>query len=365
MQSSHTESTSPGLANLMTDLQSRFLAPSGISLDLDKQLRQARYSLKHKKQYLETQTLFEPINRLRFLPLDNHHSTTSLTLQQADLQRQASFALDRVLSTLETSRLPLSSQDQSRNKENPSTRNSRDRAHAEALYDNGDVTVMSLLAKRDALDDKEELDRPVGQKHRDIHSFALDYLQPHLSDLASFGPTMTAAISNSIEKQRQEIISFVQNTSSSRLSSTAATVTSLDHVISQTRAQCLELDKLKDLSEGYDLEIRSSAKELFDTLHRSVIVLWEVVTEFMIKYQFEQEQKVFKDYFAQMVQSVILKLSVLKATLQESVYDSERVAQLTQVRYQSAGKEFNMIVDAYADVMQQIEIVQDDIRRMV
>ena len=33
-------------------------------------------------------------------------------------------------------------------------------------------------------------------------------------------------------------------------------------------------------------------------------------------------------------------------------------------QYRSAGPEFNMIVDAYADLMQRIDIVEDDLRRL-
>ncbi|KAF9324821.1 hypothetical protein BGZ91_002734 [Linnemannia elongata] len=102
----------PGLATLITDLNTRFLTPTGTSLHLDQDLHQARYALKHKKSYLETKTLFDPVERLRFLPLDNYNNltgTSSNNAAAADLQRDISAHLDRLLSILETRRLVVPS----------------------------------------------------------------------------------------------------------------------------------------------------------------------------------------------------------------------------------------------------------------
>ncbi|KAF9137158.1 hypothetical protein BGX30_010506 [Mortierella sp. GBA39] len=103
----------PGLATLLTDLNTRFLTPTGASLHLDQDLHQARYALKHKKSYLETKTLFDPIERLRFLPLDHYTNFTGSSSNNAaaaaDFQRDISTHLDRLLSILETRRLTIPS----------------------------------------------------------------------------------------------------------------------------------------------------------------------------------------------------------------------------------------------------------------
>ncbi|KAG0317574.1 hypothetical protein BGZ97_005189, partial [Linnemannia gamsii] len=104
MQDQDILDRNPGLATLITDLNTRFLTPTGTSLHLDQDLHQARYALKHKKSYLETKTLFEPIDRLRFLPLDNYNNlpVDDTSAAAADLQRDIQKLFNTLYQTVTT-----------------------------------------------------------------------------------------------------------------------------------------------------------------------------------------------------------------------------------------------------------------------
>ncbi|KAI8353590.1 HAUS augmin-like complex subunit 4-domain-containing protein [Mortierella sp. GBAus27b] len=157
-------------------------------------------------------------------------------------------------------------------------------------------------------------------------------------------------------------------------------------VISHTKEDVSLLDRIKEKVMLQELTIHNQVLELFDTLHQTILVLWEILTEFMVRYQLERDQT-FKEYFAQVIDSLVLKLEVLKGSLQQEVYDKDTNRRLSQVRdtlermqqnleaqtkhnvallqqYKGAGQEFNMIVDAYTKIMYRIEVVQDDVQRL-
>ncbi|KAG0375918.1 hypothetical protein BGX24_008506 [Mortierella sp. AD032] len=291
MQDQNLLNRHPGLANLVTDLNTRFLTPTGTSLHLDQELHQARYALKHKKSYLESKTLFEPIDRLRFLPLDNYNNLSStdpnnvVGLNQAaaaaDLQRDISTHLDRLLSILETRRLIIPSTD----------------------------TPTQSIGRSSRSSDNNNGRSSIGGSGAETGSVALAPPPSIIEILASRNKT-------------------------------------------QSHDAHVDLDEFVD-----------KALTLFETLNQSVVMLWEIVVQFKIRYQLEQDHT-FREYFSQLVENLRLKLEILKVMVQEHVYNHDTVTKLAIIRYKTAGPEFNTIVQTYTDIMHRIDIVQDDIRRL-
>ncbi|KAI8604473.1 HAUS augmin-like complex subunit 4-domain-containing protein [Dissophora ornata] len=410
----HNLEQHPDLSELINDLNTRFLAPTGLSLEYDRELHQARYNLKHKKGYLETKTLFEPVDQLRFLPLDNHRqggADTALSNQAAGLQRRIAAHIDRIISILEVRRLVITTDtnkdhhDSGADKKNqgngPYPFRGKSQDYGDATTTTKTTSLMEVLANwgdksmEDNIQDQDLIQEQDEELGLDI--FTLEQLRPHVDALDEFSQPMTEAIQQSIQQKVQDVIALYNSGASGNNASIPATndqrppqpalpARSMSDVISVVKKQLLFLDGIKEVAVVQEIAIQHRSKELFETLQQSIVVLWEILTEFMIRYQLEQDLT-FKEYFSQMVDSVVLKLEILRVSMQESVYDKDIVAQLTQVRdaldqkkqalelqinhnaallhqYQSAGNEFNIIVDAYSDIMRRIEVVQDDIRRL-
>ncbi|KAF9939789.1 hypothetical protein BGZ67_008897 [Mortierella alpina] len=358
----------PRLDRLITDLNARFLTPSGSSLQTDQDLYQARYHLKHKKEYLETKAIFEPIERLRFLPLDNHHhpahaKDTLEASRTADLQKQVSHHIDRILSILDARRLVVT--------EAPAPlglASARTSITGSSSTDTGTVSMIELLAGHDP--------------NKDLDGFTLEHLQTHLDALEGFSQPMYRTIEETISARAIDVATLHGNTLHPHTPPAAA----LERVLEDTQQSVAALDRIQDDANLHDLAIQQEVRLLFDTLQKTILVLWEIALEFKIRHQFEQNTT-FQEYFSSLSESIILKLEILRVTLHDSVYDQEAVQKLSALRdtleskerqlrvqttqnatllkqYQSAGPEFNMIVDAYADLMQRIDIVEDDIRRL-
>jgi len=61
------------------------------------------------------------------------------------------------------------------------------------------------------------------------------------------------------------------------------------------------------------------------------------------------------------------RLSTIRDNLREQGRQLQQKVQKNAIllqKFQTAGKDFHMIVEAYADVMERIKVVQDDIRRL-
>ncbi|KAK3817189.1 MAG: HAUS augmin-like complex subunit 4-domain-containing protein [Benniella sp.] len=367
----------PSLADLIADLNTRFIAPTGLSVDREQRLQQARYELKNKQSLVETRTVFEPIDRLRFLPLDNshqHENRALLSNRAADLQRQVASHIDHIISTLEARRLLIQTnvRDVSRNA-------------------NTSTSIMDVFGNDGAQDPTHDQDH--GQGDPSLDGFTVKQLRLHLNALEGFSRPMMKTIQNSIQQRAQDVVTLFNSHHTEHASihqqrqqSSFPRANSLADVVSHTKQQVLLLDRIKESVSRQEFAILNQAMDLFDTLHQTVMVLWEVLTEFMIRYQLEQDQT-FKDYFAQIIDTLVLKLEVLKASLQHEVYDNDTNKQLSKFRdaleqmqhelevqtrhnailleqYKNAGQEFNIIVDTYADIMRKIQAVQDNIRRL-
>ncbi|CAO3571937.1 unnamed protein product [Mortierella alpina] len=360
----------PRLNLLIADLNAQFLTPTGSSLQTDQELHKARYNLKHKKEYLETKAIFEPIERLRFLPLEHHHhppthaKDTLDAHRTADLQKQVSHHIDRILSILDARRLAVVA-----DLTPVGSTNTRTSPTGSSSTDAGTVSMIELLAGHDS--------------RKDLDGFTLEHLQPHLDALEGFSQPMYRTIEETISARAMDIAILHSNT---LLKPDTAPTEALERVLADTREKVAALDRIQEEAILHDRAIQQEVRWLFDTLQKTILVLWEVVLEFRIRHQFEQNMT-FQEYFASLSESIILKLEILRVTLQDTVYDQEAVQKLSALRdaletkekklqvqttqnatllsqYRSAGPEFNMIVDAYADLMQRIDIVEDDLRRL-
>ncbi|KAF9364179.1 hypothetical protein BGX34_002305 [Mortierella sp. NVP85] len=371
----------PSLADLIADLNTRLIAPTGLSVDREQTLQQARYELKSKQSLVETRAIFEPIDRLRFLPLDNshqHENRALLSNRAADLQRQVASHIDHIISTLEARRLLIQT-------------NVRDVSPSNSRNVNTSTTIMDVFGNDRTQDPTHDQDH--GQGDSSLDGFTVKQLRLHLNALEGFSGPMMKTIQNSIQQRAQDVVTLFNSHHTEHLlihqqrqQSSFPTANSLADVVSHTKQQVLHLDKIRESVSRQELAILNQAMDLFDTLHQTVMVLWEVLTEFMIRYQLEQDQT-FKDYFAQIVDTLVLKLEVLKASLQHEVYDNDTNKQLSKIRdaleqlqqelevqtrhnailleqYKNAGQEFNIIVDTYAVIMRRIQAVQDNIRRL-
>ncbi|KAF9965033.1 hypothetical protein BGZ70_005525 [Mortierella alpina] len=218
---------------------------------------------------------------------------------------------------------------------------------------------------------------------KDLDGFTLEHLQPHLDALEGFSQPMYKVIEDTISARAADIVTLHRNT---LLQPDTAPAEALKGVRADTREKVAALDRIQEEALLHDLAIQQEVRSLFDTLQKTILVLWEIVLEFRIRHQFEHNTT-FQEYFASFSESILLKLEILRVTLQDTVYDQEAVQKLSALRdaleskekqlqvqttqnaallnqYQSAGPEFNMIVDAYADLMQRIDIVEDDLRRL-
>ncbi|KAF9912801.1 hypothetical protein EC991_008663 [Linnemannia zychae] len=381
----------PELSNLITDLNTRFLTPTGTSLHLDQELHQARYALRHKKSYLETKTLFEPIDCLRFLPLDNynnfsedHSKVISNQAAAADLQRDISTHLDRLLSILETRRLviPSPSNDtsiqsierESRSNSNNSMSSDMGTSRSSSSAPQPQPSIIELLASRNKTQSHDA--------RMDLDEFVVDQLRPHLDALEGMSPLLINVIQKSISQRQNDILKLYNSTEPN----TSGQAASLEELISFTKKQTIFLDRCKEDTALYDITLQNKVRTLFETLNLAVSTLWEIIIEFKIRYQLEQDL-VFREYFSQLVESLLLKIEILKVMVQEHVYNRDTVTKLAAIRdeidkhhealaqqrhqntlllgrYKTAGPEFNAIVQTYTDIMHRIDIVQDDIRRL-
>ncbi|KAG0203740.1 hypothetical protein BGX28_004088 [Mortierella sp. GBA30] len=361
----------PGLAGLIADLHSRFLTSTGSSLSSSQDLAQAQYNLKHKKEYLETKCIFEPIERLRFLSLDNHrrhqhlyrhHSNDSLTAtRHANLQRQVSTHIDSILSILDARRLTIETSASTLASASSGLPNNDSSQSMSQEANQTGGTVISMM----------EILCPGHGKIKDLDGFTLEYLQPHLEALEGFSQPMIRTIEQSIEDRAEDVIALHYNTTDNNNcnsgnndpSSEVPKTLALKEIVSDTKGRVDALDRGKDEVALRGLVIQQKAKTLFDTLQKIIVTLWEIIVEFKIRHQLEQDMT-FQEYFSSLAGSIVLKLD-------DALESKERSLQLQTTQnadllrqYQSAGQEFNLIVDTYADIMQRIEIVEDDIRRL-
>ncbi|KAF9210659.1 hypothetical protein BGZ59_009134 [Podila verticillata] len=360
----------PRLAELLTSLNSGILAPTGLSLDLHQKLTQARQTLKYKQQYLESTAIYEPLERLRFLAPNS----------RTPLQTQVSIHIDRIISLLETRRLLL---DKYRD---PSTGHD---------LKNSLLRTTRILSPRDPSDsdiDPEEDDSDINPEH-DLNKFTLDQLQPHVQALSETRDSILQTIQHSIRQREADVLDFYNATFPPPTSGDSHMGGHHHHAQTRLSGMIAQVRELQDTTRQANeaTAVQESAlvhkvAVLFDTLNQSITVLWQIVLEFKMKHRLEQDT-VFREYYAQLVQCMALKLKLLKISVTSFVYDSETVRvfaeasdnlreqgmqlqQKTQEnaillqKFQTAGKDFHMIVEAYANVMERIKVVQDDIRRL-
>lgn len=155
------------------------------------------------------------------------------------------------------------------------------------------TSIISLLASRINTHDADTT--------MDMDEFVVNQLRPHLDALEGLTPSLLTAIQHSIHQRQQDLLSL-----SSLSSDTPATTLTLEDLIACTKKQSLFLDRCKEDSLLLTLTLQNKVQSLFNTLEQAVSTLWEIIIEFQIRYQVEQDQTL-KEYFSQLVESLTLK----------------------------------------------------------
>ncbi|KAG0008067.1 hypothetical protein BGZ81_004375 [Podila clonocystis] len=307
----------PKLAELLTSLHSGILTPTGLSHDLHQKLTQARQALEHKQQYLESTAIYEPLERLRFLAPNS----------RTPLQTQVSIHIDRIISLLEARRLLL-------DKYNDPT---IDHDLKSSL-----LRTTSILSLRDpdANIDPEEDNSDISPE-RGLNKFTLDQLQPHVQALSETRDAILQTIQHSIRKQEVDVLDFFNATFppptsldshiSGHQHSNHQAQTHLSSVIAQVRELQDSTRQANEAAAVQESVLVHKVATLFDTLHQSMTILWQIVLEFKMKHRLEQDT-VFGEYYAQLVQCIALKMKLLKISVMSFVYDNKTVQVLAEAR---------------------------------
>lgn len=132
----------------------------------------------------------------------------------------------------------------------------------------------------------------------DMDEYVVNQLRPHLDALEGLTPSLLTAIQHSIHQRQQDLLS---------LSNNPATTPTLEDLITRTKKESLFLDRCKEDSLLLTLTLQNKAQFLFNTLNQTVSTLWEMIVEFQIRYQIEQDQTL-KEYLSQLVESLTLKI---------------------------------------------------------
>ncbi|KAG0037645.1 hypothetical protein BGZ82_002139, partial [Podila clonocystis] len=265
----------PRLAELLTSLNSGILTPTGLSHDLHQKLTQARQALEHKQQYLESTAIYEPLERLRFLAPNS----------RTPLQTQVSIHIDRIISLLETRRLLLD------------TYNDSTIGHD---LKSSLLRTSSILSPRDpdANIDPEEDNSDISPE-RDLNKFTLDQLQPHVQALSETRDAILRTIQHSIRQREANVLDFFNASFPSPTSgdshmrghqhSNHQAQTRLSSVIAQVRELQDSIRQASEAAAVQDSVLVHKVATLFDTLHQSMTILWQIVLEFKMKHRLEQD----------------------------------------------------------------------------
>ncbi|KAF9105517.1 hypothetical protein BGX29_012093 [Mortierella sp. GBA35] len=162
-------------------------------------------------------------------------------------------------------------------------------------------SIVEILASRNKNHDHDA--------HIDLDEFVVDQLRPHLDALEGVSPFMIRTIHQSVQQRRQDVLSLYNNGITTTLDKdpTKNRANSFEDLIAQTKKQAVFLDRCKEDAVLHDLVVQNKTRKLFETMNQTVTTLWEVILEFKIRYQLEQDQT-FREYFTQLVESLALKL---------------------------------------------------------
>jgi hypothetical protein len=156
-------------------------------------------------------------------------------------------------------------------------------------------SIVEILASRNKAQNHDA--------HTDLDEFIVDQLRPHLDALEGLSPYLINVIQQSISQRQHDILSLYNSTATN----TSGTIASLEDLIAHTKKQVIFLDRCKEEATLHDITLQNKVYALFETLNQTVMILWEIIIQFKIRYQLEQDQA-FQEYFSQLVESLLLKL---------------------------------------------------------
>ncbi|RGB43621.1 HAUS augmin-like complex subunit 4-domain-containing protein [Rhizophagus diaphanus] len=342
----------PNFAVLYKQLTTQYLAPDGTTKALKKEIDQKEF-IKERTEYLENLTLY---NVLQQLSLQN------------DLKNKINYkenkkiveSLDEVLSFAESKQyLNFHPTDLSLDKNNYIF-DSVEKVETE----NVTTTLLGLT--------EEELIKRIENE--------LEYLSK--SNSKEF---ILNSVESKLTRQCEDIAKFyytveVTNTNPKLL---AAKASQLDKILNH-KLEELRISKINIVKNQIRLGERIT--DYLNVMKEILAKLWNLTEEFKFRHEFEKN-RIFNDYFSDLVKSILLKLKVLRLQALTNIYDKQIVESLNVIKknlieeenekstilkrlnnklmeYQSIGDEFEQIVQEYLYITKEIETTKDDIRRI-
>ncbi|KAG0347942.1 hypothetical protein BG004_006505 [Podila humilis] len=274
--------------------------PTRLDLALHRSLSQVGSILEHKQEYLEKTALYEPINRLRFFAPNN----------RTPLQTQIAFHIDRVISILESRRLLLDTYG------DPSANS----VCKESLA-RGTSTIMLHFSINNNNNNNKYNQDWSQQFELDLNQFILEHVDPHTKVLSETRDSLQYTIQQSIEKREIDVLALYSATFPTSSSSSSANrrsrysdaTTGGDDrpTLASAIAHIQELRRTDHLSKEKEatqhLAIVHKFATLFELLHQTIVVLWQIVFDFIMRHTFEHKT-VFLAYYTQLTKRIVLKM---------------------------------------------------------
>ncbi|GBC05126.1 hypothetical protein RclHR1_06050004 [Rhizophagus clarus] len=340
----------PNFAELYEQLITQYLAPDGTTKSLKKEIDQEEF-IKERTEYLENLTLY---NALQQLSLQNDMKNKINNKEH----KKTVEILDEVLSFAESKQyLNFHPTDLSLDKNN----NIFDSVE-EVEIENVTTTLLGLTEEESIKRVKNELEYLSKSNSKE---FILNFVE------------------NKLKKQCEDIAKFYYTAEVMNPKLLAAKASQLDKILN-IKLEELRISKINIAENKIRLGERIAA--YLNVMKGILAKLWNLTEEFKFRHEFEKNTN-FNDYFSGLVNSILLKLNVLRLQALTSIYDKKIVESLNVIKknlieeenekstilkrldnelmaYQIAGDEFEQIVQDYLNIIKEIETTKDDIRRI-
>ncbi|CAG8457878.1 2947_t:CDS:2 [Ambispora leptoticha] len=333
-------SSNPHFADFYHQLTTQHIASDGTTKSLAEEAKKARKCtqevyFKDKIEYLENLALY---NELQILAMQGEEKAENTGLTH---NKKTLLALDQVLSYSEIKQhWTLSS-----------------------AFQDSDITLLGLQ--------EEDLCMPIE-----------DYLRDFSILMQISKEEILSTVENQLIKKCEEIAKFYYKEESNKKLLFAKAIQLNKVVSSRTEnLRSVNLDALNDKNRLAEL-----LADYLKVISEILIDLWTMLEEFKYRNEFEKNT-IFDDYFSSIVKSILLKLRVLRINALMTIYDQDTNEALKSIRdhlrieekekskllrelntkladYQSIGGEFEKVVQEYAEVIKEIEVTEDDIRRI-
>ncbi|CAG8508331.1 6614_t:CDS:2 [Ambispora gerdemannii] len=207
-------------------------------------------------------------------------------------------------------------------------------------------------------------------------------IEGYLRDLSISKEEILSTVENQLIKKCEEIAKFYYKEEPNK-KLLFAKATQLNKIVS-SRIEHLRLANLDALNDKNRLA--ELLADYLKVINEILADLWSMLEEFKYRHEFEKNTT-FGDYFSSIVRNILLKLRVLRINALITIYDPDTNEALASIRdhlrveenekskllrelntkltdYQIIGGEFEKVVQEYAEIIKEIEVAEDDIRRI-